>query len=320
MEIEQVALLAIAFALIAALYSTIGHGGASGYLMVMGVVGISPALMKPTALSLNLVVAATGMILFARAGGFRGRTLWPFLVTSIPAAFIGGWARLDPTVYRSLVGAVRHWGDGNVNLKVALRFAPVAMVGSYLGARLSTLISGHVQLTLFAVVMFVAAVFMYRDRRPAATSDGMEGHVQPAAGRALWLIGLQGLSIGVLTGLVGVGGGIFLSPLLMLAGWATAKQTAGVSAAFILANSAAGLGGIVVRQHGLAWEPGAMTIFAATVLVGGFVGSAIGSRCFGHMTLRRALAVVLVLAGLKMMFLSSPAPSSETPPAVGPGA
>ncbi len=90
MDIEQVALLAVAFAFIAVLYSTVGHGGASGYLMVMGVVGISPELMKPTALSLNLVVATTGMILFARAGGFRGRTVWPFLVTSIPAAFIGG--------------------------------------------------------------------------------------------------------------------------------------------------------------------------------------------------------------------------------------
>lgn len=266
MEIEQVALLAIAFALIAALYSTIGHGGASGYLMVMGVVGISPALMKPTALSLNLVVAATGMILFARAGGFRGRTLWPFLVTSIPAAFIGGWARLDPTVYRSLVAVVLWFAAFRLALRV-------------------------------------------RGRDSAASVKTV-----PVPAGLLW-----GAAIGLLSGLVGVGGGIFLSPLLMLAGWATAKQTAGVSAAFILANSAAGLGGIVVRQHGLALEPGAMTIFAATVLVGGFVGSAIGSRRFGPMTLRRALAVVLVIAGLKMMFLPSPAPSSETPPAVGPG-
>ncbi|MHC4107308.1 MAG: sulfite exporter TauE/SafE family protein [Planctomycetota bacterium] len=267
MDIEQVALLAVAFAFIAAIYSTVGHGGASGYLMVMGVVGISPELMKPTALSLNLVVAATGMILFARAGGFRGRTLWPFLITSIPAAFIGGAARLDPTVYRSLV----------------------------------------------AVVLWFAA-FRLALRVPGRDSAESVKTVPVPAG-LLW-----GAAIGLLSGLVGVGGGIFLSPLLMLAGWATAKQTAGVSAAFILANSAAGLGGIAVRQHGLAVEPGPLAIFAATVLVGGFVGSAIGSRRFGYMGLRRALAVVLAIAGLKMMFLSPPAPPPETPPAVRPGA
>lgn len=198
----------------------------------------------------------------------------------------------------SLVGAVRHWGDGNVNLKVALTFAPVAMAGSYLGARLSTLISGHVQLTLFAVVMFVAAVFMYRDRRPAATSDGMEGHVQPAAGGALWLIGLQGLSIGVITGLVGVGGGFLIVPALVLFIGLPMKRAVGTSLVIIALNTASGFYGYL-GQTEILW--GLMGVFTSIAIVGIVTGVYL-ARFVSPQALRRAFAVFVLLMSVVIFY------------------
>lgn len=245
MTTMEIALLAGVFLLIAALYSTVGHGGASGYLMVMGLAGLAPEFMKPTALILNLVVAGMGTLRFHRAGAFRWRTLWPFLITSVPCAFLGGGANLDPTLYKRLVA-----------------------------------------------VVLVFAAFRLALKVPPRTSAESANDVPVVAG-LLW-----GAAIGLLSGLVGVGGGIFLSPVLLLAGWATAKHTAGVSALFILVNSMSGLIGFVARERALELEPAAMAIFAVVVLAGGFIGSGIGSRHLGHLALRRALAVVLVSAGL----------------------
>jgi hypothetical protein len=198
----------------------------------------------------------------------------------------------------SLVGAMRHWGDGNVNLKVALTFAPVAMAGSYLGARLSTLISGYVQLTLFAVVMFVAAVFMYRDRRPAVTSDGMEGHVQPAAGGALWLVGLQGLSIGVLTGLVGVGGGFLIVPALVLSIGLPMKMAVGTSLVVIALNTASGFYGYL-GQTEILW--GLMGMFTSIAIVGIVTGAYL-TRFVSPQALRRAFAVFVLLMSVVIFY------------------
>ncbi|MCH8152359.1 MAG: sulfite exporter TauE/SafE family protein [Planctomycetes bacterium] len=266
MTTMQIALLAAGFLLIASLYSTVGHGGASGYLMVMGLAGwLGPEVMKPTALILNLVVAGTGVLRFYRAGGFRWRTLWPFVVTSVPCAFLGGAAQLDPAVYTRLVA-----------------------------------------------VVLVFAAFCVALRNPARGSPEPAKSV-PLPGGLLW-----GAAIGLLSGLVGVGGGIFLSPLLLLAGWATARQTAGISAAFIVLNSASGLVGFIARHHTLPVEPAAMAIFSCAVLLGGFVGSGIGSRRLGHISLRRALAVVLLVAAIKMMLVGDS--SGRMKPANGTGA
>ncbi|MHC4413936.1 MAG: sulfite exporter TauE/SafE family protein [Planctomycetota bacterium] len=261
MTMTEIGVLAAAFLVIAALYSTVGHGGASGYLMAMGIAGLSLDLMKPTALLLNLVVAGTGTLRFYRVGGFRWRTLWPFAVTSVPCAFLGGGADLDPAVYRRLVGAVLLFAAFRLALKVPSRSSP----------------------------------------EPARDV--------PVPAGLLW-----GAAIGLLSGLVGVGGGIFLSPVLLLAGWATARKTAGVTAAFILINSASGLTGFVARHHTLSVPPTALAIFALAVLIGGYLGSGIGSRRLGYVALRRALAVVLVVAGLKMMFASPEATPPGPPP------
>lgn len=254
-EIE-VLWLAAAFLAIAALYSTVGHGGASGYLMVMGLAGLAPQVMKPTALILNLIVAGIATARFARAGAFRWSILWPFAITSVPGAYLGGRIDLDPSIYRQLVG-----------------------------------------------VVLVFAAFRLAWRMPG------RGEQEPLRPVPLAVGLLAGAAIGVLSGLVGVGGGIFLSPFLLLCGWATARQTAGVSAPFIVVNSASGLAGFVSGSGGPPISAVATAVFAAAVMAGGLAGTWLGTRRLGHVGLRRVLAVVLVTAGLKMVI----APGSPTP-------
>ncbi len=177
------------FFVIALAYASVGHGGASGYLAALSFFAFCPDEMATTALTLNLFVAGIALMSFARAGHFVGRLTWPFVVASVPAAFLGGL------------------------IPVSVRFYQV----------------------LLAIALGVAAVRLSLDLRGRE-----EGRVvRPSLALAL----PTGGGIGWLSGVVGVGGGIFLSPFLLLLRWATPKQTAAASAAFILINSAAGLCG-----------------------------------------------------------------------------
>jgi uncharacterized protein len=242
---EHVWLLTALIFVAAILYSSVGHAGASGYLAAMALMNVAPEVMRPTALCLNIIVATIGTIQFARAGHFAWNIFWPFAVTSVPCAFIGGTLQLPYDYYRAAVGVV-------------LLFAAVRLIYS------------------------------------ASRSSGNEPKPLPLA---VALIG--GASIGLLAGLTGVGGGIFLSPLLLLAGWATVRQTAGVSVAFILVNSIAGLAGNLASVQYL---PPQIPLLALTVAVGGLIGSQLGSRHLAPILLRYLLAVVLVMAGCKMIF------------------
>lgn len=198
----------------------------------------------------------------------------------------------------SLVGAVRHWQSANVNLTVALTFGPVAMAGSYLGARFSTLVSGHVQLVLFAVVMFVAAVFMFRDQRPLSTPDGMEGDVQTTPRGGLWLVGLQGLSVGVLTGLVGVGGGFLIVPVLVLCVGIPMKMAVGTSLVVIALNTASGFYGYLGHTE-IQW--GLMGVFTSIAIAGILTGATL-VRFVSQQALRRAFAVFLLLMSAFILY------------------
>lgn len=243
----QVALLTLLVWLVSALYASVGHGGASGDIAVMGLVGISTSVMKPLALILNLCVAIIATFRFGRSGYFSWRTFWPFALTSIPGAFIGGHIELPSQIYRPLVGCV---------------------------------------------LLFAA----YRLALVSASQMAASTRTVPVAAGLAW-----GAAIGLLSGLTGVGGGLFLSPLLLLSGWADARESAGVASAFIVVNSIAGLAGDISAVHRL---PSLALWLVPAAIFGGLVGSYIGSARISPITLRRVLAATVALAAVKMIATS----------------
>lgn len=242
---ELLFLLLLLVFLVALAYSSVGHGGASGYLAALSFFALAPEMMAPSALCLNLLVAGLSFLSYRRAGHFVFALLWPFLLTSIPFAFLGGLLGVSPRLYMVLLAA-------------ALIFAAFR---------------------LFAVV----------------PPKEEESFVRPPP---LWVALPVGGGIGFLSGLIGVGGGIFLSPLLILSKWADAKRTAAVSAAFIWVNSLAGLYGHLSRKS-VDWSSLLWLVGAA--FLGGLLGSWLGARRFRGLWLRRILAVVLLVAALKLL-------------------
>lgn len=242
---DQDLLLAICMAIGAALYSSVGHGGASAYLALMALFGVPAATMKPTALVLNLIVASLGSVRYLRAGQFRWRTLWPFLLGALPFAFLGGAIVLPGDIYKPLVGAV----------------------------------------------LLLSAVRLLWPREIRALR---ETHDPP-----IWLAILLGALIGLLSGLTGTGGGIFLSPLLLFMAWSAPKPTSGVASLFILANSAAGLLGNLSSVQQL---PAELPLFAGAVLLGALVGTTLGIRLQAPIILK-SLGLVLIVAGVKLLGL-----------------
>jgi uncharacterized membrane protein YfcA len=237
--------LAILIFLSSALYSSVGHAGASGDLAAMALVGIAPEVMRPTALVLNIFVASIATFKFYRAKCFVWGLFWPFAIASVPFAFLGGSITVPGRAYKIMVG----------------------------------------------VLLLYAAFRLFRASQKKAAPPVRAG------GPPLWAALLCGAAIGILSGLTGTGGGIFLSPLLLLMGWAEMRQTAGVSAAFILANSTAGLAGNLSSVHTF---PTLIYYLLPAAIIGGYVGSEYGSRRLDPSNLRRLLALVLVIAGLKL--------------------
>jgi len=228
---------------VALLYASVGHGGASGYLALMAIYGFAPEVMKPTALILNLFVSLTSFILFYRGGHFKWKLFLPFALASIPFSFLGGTIALDAHIYKKVLGV----------------------------------------LLLFPVLRF----FIYPNTADKDLKDSN------------WPISLLvGAIIGFLSGLIGIGGGILLSPVLLLLSWTNQKQTAAISALFIFVNSVAGLAG--QWSHGIKLEP-AMLSFVAIAFVGGMAGAWLGSLKFNQQILKYTLAVVLLLASVKLI-------------------
>jgi uncharacterized protein len=241
-------IVTVCFFAVAILYSSVGHGGASGYLAIMALAGVAPQELRPAALTLNIIVSTTAFVRFSAAGNFRWRLFWPFAAASVPAAFLAGrYLTLDAAAYR--------WVLGVVLIYAAFRLA-----------------------------------WSMRERgetlRPPRTAPALT----------------VGGGIGVLSGLIGVGGGIFLSPVMLLMRWATARQTAAVSALFILVNSISGLAGVALQHGGLPADPARLGVWAAAVLAGGLIGSGLGARQFNQVVLCRLLALVVATAGAKMFW------------------
>ena len=245
MLVSETLVIALLFFMGAALYASVGHGGASSYLAVMGLFNFAPSVMKPTALALNIFVAAVATLKFYRAGLFSWRLFWPFAIVSIPAAFAGGATTLPGRWYKILVG----------------------------------------------VVLLYAAVWMFRSSRKPLQSE-----VRPFP---LFAAMLAGVVIGFLSGLTGVGGGIFLSPLLLYLGWAETRATSGVAAPFILVNSVAGLLG---HLSSVAQLPSKIPLWGAAALIGGWIGASYGSGKAPLPVLRQLLSFVLIVAGGKLIF------------------
>jgi len=240
-------LLGILFFAAAMLYSSVGHGGGSGYLAAMALMGVPPVMMRPTALMMNIGVASISLYKFGRASGFRWRLFLPFAITSVPMAFVGGRIQLPVTWFGVLVG----------------------------------------------LVLLFSAVRLFID-----TLSRNAGRTAVIAPPPTWLALLAGAGIGLLSGLTGVGGGIFLSPLIVLMRWGTVRDSAAPTAAFILVNSISGLIGLLTRQPAL---PDALPYWVGAVIAGGLIGASVGARRLGNNGLRRALAAVLVIAGAKMV-------------------
>jgi uncharacterized protein len=236
-------LLFLATGLIAFLYSSVGHAGASGYIATMTLFGIAPTVIRPTALVLNILVASIGAFQFWRAGHFSWKLFWPFALLSIPTAYLGGYLQPSASVLRILIGIV---------------------------------------------LLFSAARLIFRRSDPPQT-------FAPSRPVAISV----GAGLGFLSGLTGTGGGIFLTPLLLFRQWAYIRQAAAVSALFIWVNSIAGLVGYFTKVHSI---PSLGLILAAAAIIGGIVGSHLGSKRFAVRVISLFLATVLVIAGTKLIF------------------
>jgi uncharacterized protein len=214
----------------------------------------------------------------------------------------------------SLFGAAGHWRAGNVNLRVALVFGSVAMVGTYLGARLAVYFSGGAQLALFAGVMLLAAFFMFRERQPlrmaedeflaeAGDAEAMQDAAvlpggAPVERMPLGLIIIEGLAVGVLTGLVGVGGGFLIVPALVLLGKIPMKQAVGTSLLVIAMKSASGFLGYL-GQVEVPW--GFMSLFTAVAVVG-ILGGTYLVQFVSQRALKRVFAVFLLVIGSFILY------------------
>lgn len=233
--------------LIAAMYAAVGQAGASGYLAVMALFKFQPDIMRSTALVLNLLVSLVATSRYIRKGLLRLALLWPFIVTSIPMAFIGGGIKLDPHVYRPLIGAV----------------------------------------LLYAAYRLVWSTLSWHRTNEHEITPLVPGHA------LRW-----GAGLGLLAGITGIGGGIFLSPLLHLKRWARPHEVSALSSAFILFNSTAGLLGQLTHRPTF---PSALPFWAIAVLIGGYVGTEYGTRYLNPTGLKLLLAAILVFSALRTM-------------------
>jgi len=245
-------LVLVALGLVAFLYASVGHAGASGYLAVLALAGFSGTVIKPIALILNVAVASVGSWQFIRAGYLRWRRLWPLVVLSVPAAYLGGSLMLPPLWFNRLVG----------------------------------------------LVLVVSSIRLLRHPHDAKSLREPNGFV----------LLLTGGGLGLLAGLTGTGGGVFLTPLLLFRRWCTTKQAAACSVVFILLNSLAALSGYVMARGGLlagALDPlvPMIAVSVPVVFAAGGLGARFGSHHWPGSLLRRLLAVVLLLAATKLLAL-----------------
>lgn len=225
------------------LYASVGHGGASSYLMILALLGFAPEEIRPTALILNMMVSMASFLNYRKAGEFPTSLFWSLILFSIPAAYLGGTILLDASIYKKILGALL--------LFPALKFAGVFPIAD------------HVKIE-----------------------------------RTWWMGPLLGILIGFLSGMIGIGGGIILTPILLMLGWAGVKETAALSALFIFLNSVAGFLGASIYELPLKEE---LWVLVPLTVAGGVLGAYLGAKKFSVKSLKYLLAFVLLFASIKLM-------------------
>jgi len=238
-------LFLIALFIVAFMYASVGHGGASGYLALMALFGVSTIFMRSSALILTLFVSVVSFYAFYKGGYFKIKLLVPFIIGSLPMAFLGARMNIDPQLFKFILG-------------------------------------------IFLVIAVTRMIYVPK-------SDRKE--IIPFNFVIAFFIGAF---LGFFSGLIGIGGGIILSPLLLLLGWANMKETAAISASFIFLNSASGIAGLIssgihVSPHLLYW--------VIVAFMGGILGAYMGSFKLSLVKLKYLLAFVLFLASIKLFLV-----------------
>ncbi|MCX6185522.1 MAG: sulfite exporter TauE/SafE family protein [Bacteroidetes bacterium] len=240
-------LFLIIITIVAFLYASVGHGGASGYLALMVIFGTSPLIMKPSALLLNIFVSAISFYMFYKRGHFKYKLLIPFIISSIPLSFLGSKIHID----------------------------------------------GHVYKVILAICLFIAIIRLVGFTGKKNNSETKSINVMAAV--------LIGGMIGFISGMIGIGGGILLSPVLLLLNWAKMKETAAISAAFIFLNSIAGLFGAF--SSSIQNINSQIYIWAIAGMLGGTLGAYYGSKYFNNTVLKYVLSIVLIFACIKLVII-----------------
>ncbi len=229
--------------IIAFLYASVGHGGASGYLALMALFSFSPAIMRSSSLILNIFVSFISFYQYYRGGYFKWKLFLPFVITSIPASFIGSCITLDESVYKKILGV----------------------------------------LLIFPILRLLGII-------------GKESHEIKELDK-IWAL-IIGAVIGLLSGVIGIGGGILLSPVILLMHWGNMKQTAAISALFIFVNSISGLAGLLSKGVSIDSHIYLLVLIAAA---GGIAGAYIGRKQLSNKALKAMLALVLTIASIKLI-------------------
>ena len=230
---------------VAYFYSSVGHGGATGYLAITAILGLDPELMKSSALILNLFVSAIAFFTYYKAGWFRWRIFWPFAIMSLPFAYLGGMISISPKVFNTFLG---------------------------------------IALLIAAANIIISRKNIIKNKKPLS----------------LPLALIIGAALGLFSGMIGIGGGIILSPLILILHWANVKEAAAVCAPFVFVTSA---GGLTSQLVGGATVGGDVMLMITLAIIGGAIGSYSGGFRFSIKTLKYALSLVLIIASAKLFFM-----------------
>jgi len=240
-------LLLVSFFLIALVYSSVGFGGGTSYIAILAVMSVSFELLRPTALLCNIVVVTSGSLIFYREGLLDLKKNWPFLLASVPMAFLGGYWPVKQNTFFVMLG---------------------------------------ITLIIASILLWFQNSFQHKSS-PSAVSDNTV------------LKSALGGGIGFLSGMVSIGGGIFLSPVLHLLNWDQAKRISAVASVFILVNSISGLAGQLMQKSVIDWQFVAPLL--AAVFIGGQVGSRLGAKKFNEVYIKRITAVLIFAIAFKVL-------------------